>query len=94
MTAGIKCRFSPGSLEIEDNVLILAAAVDTHYHQLKYLSDSERSVIRDSLRKKAEMITSQLSHDNCWREKKNKNERDQNLNGRSRLNKEQEAGVP
>ena len=26
--------------------------------------------------------------------RKNKNERDQNLNGRSRLNKEQEAGVP
>ena len=39
-------------------------------------------------------------HQSCKNEddyvgaRKNKNERDQNLNGSSRLNKEQEAGVP
>ena len=64
VTAEIKCRFSLGSLEIEDNAPILAAAVDPHYHQLKFLSDGQRSVIRDSLRKKVEVITSQLSQDN------------------------------
>ena len=60
----MKYRFSPGSLEIEDNVPILAAAVDPHDQQLKFVSDSQCSVIRNSLRKKVEMITSHLSQGN------------------------------
>ncbi len=64
VTTEITCRFTPGSLEIEDNAPILAAAVDPHYHQLKFLSIGQCSVIRDSLRMNVEKMNSQLSQDN------------------------------
>ena len=36
VSAEIKCRFTPGSLNIEDNAPFLAAAIHSKYHQLKF----------------------------------------------------------
>ena len=58
VSAEIKCRFTPESLEIEDNAPLLAAAIDPKYHQLNILSDTQRSIIHDALKEKAEMMLS------------------------------------
>ena len=58
VSAEIKCRFTPESLEIEDNAPLLAAAIDPKYHQLNILSDTQHSIIHDALKEKAEMMLS------------------------------------
>ena len=54
VTSEIKCRFTPGSMEIEEKAPLLAAAIDPHYHHLKFLTPAQCSVIHSSLREKVE----------------------------------------
>lgn len=52
----IKCRFIPDSLEIVDIPPLLAAAVDPHYHQLKFVSERQRSLVYATLKGKVDDI--------------------------------------
>ena len=53
------CRFTPNSLEIVGNAPLVAAALDPHYHQLRSLSDRQRSLVHRALKEKVEAIHSQ-----------------------------------
>lgn len=52
----IKCCFIPDSLEIVDKPPLLAAAVDPHYHQLKFVSERQRPLLYAGLKEKVDEI--------------------------------------
>ena len=57
VTQEILCRFTPDSLEIINEPPLIASALDPHYHQLKFLSDSQRSLVYAVIKEKvAEML--------------------------------------
>ena len=57
VTQEILCRFTPDSLEIINEPSLIASALDPHYHQLKFLSDSQRSLVYAVIKEKvAEML--------------------------------------
>ena len=51
----IKCRFIPDSLEIVDKPPFLAA-VDPHYHQLKFVSERQQPLVYAALKEKVDEI--------------------------------------
>ena len=59
VTEEIKCRFIPDSLEIVDKPALLAAAVDLHYHQLKFMSERQRPLVYAALKDKVDELTDQ-----------------------------------
>ena len=57
VTQEILCCFTPDSLEIINEPPLIASALDPHYHQLKFLSDSQRSLVYAVIKEKvAEML--------------------------------------
>ena len=52
----IKCHFIPDSLEIVDKPPLLAAVVDPHYHQLKFVSERQRPLVYAALKEKVDEI--------------------------------------
>ena len=54
ITQQIKCRFIPDSLEIVDKPALLAAAVDPHYHQLKFMSERQQPLVYAALKDKVD----------------------------------------
>ena len=59
VTQEIKCHFIPDSLEIVDKPALLAAAVDLHYHQLKFMSERQRPLVYAALKDKVDELTDQ-----------------------------------
>ena len=63
VVAEIQDCFKPESPDIADAAPVLAAALDPHYHQLKFLSAAQRSIAYTALKekvKKLKMVQSQL----------------------------------
>ena len=57
VTQEILRRFTPSSLEIVNKPPLIASAIDPHYHQLKFLTDTQRSLVYEAIKEKfAEMF--------------------------------------
>ena len=54
-----KCRFNPDSIEIVDSAPLVAAAIDHHYHHLKFLSDIQHSLVHEAVKERVKAIRSQ-----------------------------------
>ena len=53
----IKCCFIPDSLEIVEKPPLLAAAVDPHYHQLKFVNERQGPLVHAALKEKVDEVS-------------------------------------